>query len=311
MFLFTFKILCLTSKTVPLETLNATFYSLSEGGGYFPIIDNDFIQDSPLNLWNEKKVAPINILIGHNTDEGLSVATVNANTTTQLSETLQAAMSINATIAQELIDLYPLDAPNPPYSVNNSVDWISETAAVGLSAGTQTRRAYGILGDWVFIAGTRKSASEWNDVSRGHKAYSYRFDTAPTRFPLVLTEGLGVGFVTHGTDLSWQFRLPYISPTPYPPIPNVTAMQTESFVMQSAWLSFAATGDPNHHGLDWVPYWPSYDEEPVNFVFNATLEDSLNLHVEEDDYRVEAIEWYNERWSFMTAIGYEGDGSED
>lgn len=36
-------------------------------------------------------------------------------------------------------------------------------------------------------------------------------------------------------------------------------------------------------------FWPSYDMEPANFVFNAT-DDAVNIHVEIDDYRAEGIQ---------------------
>lgn len=238
-------------------------------------------------------MAPVSLIIGSNSDEGITFGQTAANTSAELSAFLQTNIDLNQTVAERLLELYPLDGPNPPYSVSNSVDWIKETASVGVYSGSQTRRSYAIAGDLANIAGRRKTAAGWNSTT-GKAAYSFRFDTAPSRFPLVVTAGLGVGFVQHGADLSWQFRLPYISPTPYPPIPNVTAMKVTSYAMQAAWISFAATGDPNQHGLSWVPYWPSYGEERVNFVYNSTLDDTLNLHIEHDDFREEGIASIND-----------------
>lgn len=74
-------------------------------------------------------------------------------------------------------------------------------------------------------------------------------------------------------------------------------MRRESYAMQAAWASFAATGSPNHHGLSWVPYWPTYSNGSQNLVFNATLSDTLNLHIERDDFRAEQIAWWNARWA--------------
>lgn len=167
---------------------------------------------------------------------------------------------------------------------------------MGQPSGSQARRACGILGDYLVTSGRRLTASLWPSTSAGHTAYSYRFDTDVSTFPLVYTAGLGVGFSQHGAELSYQFRIPYVSPTPYPPLPNVTAMQQVSYAMQAQWVSFAATGSPNGHGLSWVPYWPSYDEANENFVFNGTLGNILNLHVEKDDYRSEGIDWFNALW---------------
>lgn len=256
-------------------------------------MDGDFIQDSLLKQFANDQIAPINLVLGGTSDEGIFFGPITYNTSEQLAAALEGSIGINDTVGQELLQLYPLDAPNPPYSVDNSVDWIKETASVGVPSGIQTRRSYAIFGDLVFVAGRRKMAAGWK-LATGKRAHSFRFDTDPTRFPLVVTPGLGIGFAQHGSDLSWQFRLPYISPTPYPPIPNVAAMKIESYAMQAAWISFAATGDPNRHGLRWIPHWPSYEKgRPVNFVFNATLENKLNLHVERDDYRKEGIAFIN------------------
>lgn len=275
---------------MPFEALNS---SLSNFQNFLPAVDGDFIQDSLLKQFANNQIAPINLILGGTSDEGIFFGPNTYNTTEQLAAALEAVTGINDTVGQELLQLYPLDAPNPPYSVDNSVDWIKETASVGVPSGVQTRRSYAILGDLVFIAGRRKMAAGWELVT-GKRAYSFRFDTDPTRFPLVVTPGLGVGFAQHGSDLSWQFRLPYISPTPYPPIPNVTAMRKESYAMQATWISFAATEDPNRHGLRWISHWPSYEKgRPINFVFNATLENNLNLHVERDDYRKEGIAFIN------------------
>ncbi|KAK5736844.1 hypothetical protein LTR17_007169 [Elasticomyces elasticus] len=147
------------------------------------------------------------------------------------------------------------------------------------------------------MAGRRKTVDEW--ARFGGQAYSFRFDTDASRFPLVYTPGLGSGFAQHGAELSWEFRLPYVSSTPYPPLPNITAMQNVSYAMQATWASFASTGSPNHHGLGWIPYWPTYSNGSKNFVFNGTLNNTLNLHIEDDDFRKEGIKWMNERWSLL------------
>lgn len=277
---------------MPFEALNS---SLSNLQTFLPTVDGDFIQDSLPKQFANNQIAPISLVLGGTSDEGLFFGPNTYNTTDQLAAALEA-VGINDTVGQELLQLYPLDGPNPPYSVDNSVDWIGETASVGVPSGIQTRRSYAVLGDLVFIAGRRKMAAGWKSAT-GKRAYSFRFDTDPTRFPLVVTPGLGVGFAQHGSDLSWQFRLPYASPTPYPPIPDVSAMKKESYAMQVAWISFAATGDPNRHGLRWISHWPSYERgRPINFVFNATLENNLNLHVERDDYRKEGIAFINNLW---------------
>ncbi|KAI9753434.1 MAG: ubiquitin-binding protein cue5 [Chaenotheca gracillima] len=295
-------------REAPFEKLNASFFGNTEGMGALPVIDGDFIQDSSINQWNDKAVAPVNIIAGCNADEGVSIGQTTANTTSELSDAIRALLPINASDAKQLLELYPLDAPSPPSSVPMDFDWINATAAAGVQSGIQTRRSYAVGGDYVFIASRRKTTADWSRIT-GKKAYSFRFDTDPTRFPITnttLNYGLGVGFAMHGSELSYEFRLPYIAKTPYPPLPNITSMQRDSYAMQAQWISFAATGSPNHHNLSWIPYWPSYDEKPVNFVYNATADNKLNLHVEKDDFRKAGIDWLNARWSYLFGIGREG-----
>jgi carboxylesterase type B len=76
-------------------------------------------------------------------------------------------------------------------------------------------------------------------------------------------------------------------------------MQNVSYAMQAHWAAFAATGDPNSHGLKWIPKWPIYDDAEQNFVYNATLDNTLNMHIEVDDFRTQAIGWLNARWPLL------------
>lgn len=69
--------------------------------------------------------------------------------------------------------------------------------------------------------------------------------------------------------------------------------------MQAHFVAFAATGNPNTHGVKWIPKWPAYVDSTQNFVYNATLADTLNLHVEQDDFRSEQISWFNARWRLL------------
>ncbi|KAK4921046.1 hypothetical protein LTR49_011416 [Elasticomyces elasticus] len=289
-------------KELPFSVINATAYGQNEGQAFGPVVDGDFFRTYPFKAFEQGRLPPVNIITGCNSDEGLTWASVfgngiAANTTAELAAVLEVGLHMNGTLADQLLDLYPFNAPAPPYSVPLDYQWVSTMAKIGLSAGAQTRRLYGLAGDKAVMAGRRKTASEWDKF--GGLAYSFRFDTDSSRFPIVVTPGLGPGFAQHGAELSWQFRLPYIAPTPYPPLPNITSMRDLSYAMQATWASFAATGSPNHHGVSWVPYWPAYSNGSQNMVFNATLSDSLNLHVEDDDFRRQGIAWMNDKWALL------------
>lgn len=80
-------------------------------------------------------------------------------------------------------------------------------------------------------------------------------------------------------------------------------MKKVAYAMQATYLSFAATLSPNNHGLDWIPEWPEYSVSQSNFVYNATLDDTLNLHVEKDNWREEQMEWFIERWEWLLTQG--------
>lgn len=182
---------------MPFEALNSSLFNIQN---LLPTVDGDFLQDSPLEQFATNQIAPINLILGDTSDEGIFFGPNTYNTTEQLAAVVEGSIGINDTIGQELLQLYPLKGPNPPYSVDDSVDWIKETASVGVPSGIQTRRSYAIFGDLVFIAGRRKMAAGWK-LATGKRAYSFRFDTDPTRFPLVVTPGLGVGFAQHGSAI--------------------------------------------------------------------------------------------------------------
>ena len=256
---------------MPFDVLNATFYSIAGDQAFVPVRDCSFFQDSLISPSRIGRLAPVNIIVGCNSDEGLTFASTTANTTAELSTFIRSIPGLNTTLTQNLLGLYRISTPAPPYSQPLSLNWPALTAAVGVPFGNQTRRAAIILGDYLFHAGRRFTASPWTTAAAGHKAYSFRFDTDVSTFPLVYTPGLGVGFSQHGAELSYEFRIPYVSPTPYPPLPNVTAMHKVSYAMQAQWTSFAAMDSSNRHRLSWVPSWPSYDQGVENFVFNGTL----------------------------------------
>ncbi|KFZ05843.1 hypothetical protein V501_07972 [Pseudogymnoascus sp. VKM F-4519 (FW-2642)] len=295
----------LTNDTgLPFETLNTTITNLPANLlGFQPILDGDILRNSPSFAYaqNPPLIAPVDIITGCNTDEGMSEALgaqTPFNTSAEVEYFLTAGLGVDSTVANEILTLYPEDAQYPPYSQPMTLDWPALTAALGIQSGTQTRRIYGIINDFAMMSGRRHTAASWTPLT-GKKAYSFRWDVDPSRLPLVYTPGLGVGFAEHGAELSFEFRLPYVSGSAYPPIPDVPAMRNVSYAMQTHFVAFAATGDPNAHHINWIPKWPAYAGSTQNFVYNATLDDTLNLHVEKDDFRSEQISWFNARWTYL------------
>lgn len=167
-------------KALPFEALNQTVFEQNQGQNFGPVIDGDFLRYYSIVAFNQGRLPPINIITGCNSDEGLSFgAQANANTSQELADFLQRLLKINHTAVEQLLDLYPLDAPAPPYSVPIGYPWQEALASAGIPSGNQSRRAYGIIGDKMVVAGRRKGASDW--AKFGGNAYSFRWDTDPSR----------------------------------------------------------------------------------------------------------------------------------
>ena len=200
---------------VPFETLNKTITNLPAVLlGFQPMLDGDIIRNSPSFAYaqNPPLIAPVDIITGCNTDEGMSEALGSQtpfNTSAEVENFLTAGLGVDCTVANEILALYPEDGQYPPYSQPMTLDWPALTAALGIQSGTQTRRVYGIINDFAMMAGRRLTAASWTPLT-GKKAYSFRWDVDPSRIPLVYTPGLGVGFAEHGAELSFEFRLPYV-----------------------------------------------------------------------------------------------------
>lgn len=206
---------CIDIPIVPFKTLNETISNLTPNLlGFQPMLDGDILRNSASFAYDHSPplIAPVDIMTGCNTDEGMSEALGGQtafNTSAEVEYLVTAAFGLNSTMAEELLALYPEDAQYPPYSQPMSLDWPALTATVGVLSGKQTRRVYGIINDLGMMAGRRLTAASWKPLT-GKKAYSFRWDVDPSRIPLVYTPGLGVGFAEHGAELSFEFRLPYV-----------------------------------------------------------------------------------------------------
>ena len=268
------------------------------GTTWSPVIDGTFLRRAPVSEVENGNVARVPILLGSNSDEGLFVASLvntTVSTPAALTALLQSVFSgtYNSTI-NSLLTLYPDVGPEPPYVLSSDYPWCDAMAMIHLNCGAEWRRFAAIIGDWFAHASRRYLSTQWARL--GLPTYSYRFDTDPTAIPLVYWVGLGPGFALHGAELAYEFGLPAGFTTPidfYPPVLNVSSHIAVSHAMVSKWVSFAHSGDPNAVVLDSVPEWPSYDLSASNMVFNATADGGLYIHVEDDTYRAEGINFIN------------------
>ncbi|WYZ38622.1 hypothetical protein EsH8_III_000536 [Colletotrichum jinshuiense] len=262
---------------------------------FWPCIDGQFVVKPPTWQILDGSIAPVSILIGANNDEGLltaggfaSSAETDADAAAILSFNFPAARK--STI-QEVLAAYPVNAPNPPYSLPVTADPADDPFCAALhdanmTCGAQYRRMAGIYTDYGQIFGQRLAAREM--ARAGLSVYSYRFDTNPTDIPIV-KNAIAPGFAVHSAEYTYFFNLPpeYDMLGQNPPVRNVSSHLTLSRNIVDKLIAYVATGDPNSFPVPTVPEWPAYSvSEPTNMVFNATFSDNkINTHVEADTWR--------------------------
>ncbi|KAA8900216.1 Alpha/Beta hydrolase protein [Sphaerosporella brunnea] len=249
-------------RNLPYETL---YPALDVGSEWFPTVDGDMIRSWPSTATREGRFVKVPLLVGSNTDEGISFGVTGVNTDAEaLAQLIASARYVLTTAqAQKLLSLYPnVPALGSPYGTGNRT-WPN--------LGLQWKRYASMAGDLTMVAPRRLLASE---ASKYSSAYSYRFDA-----PLpnnTATSRVGVG---HFQDV------PYVMANPaqtYTPLGNDTRRLALAHKMAGMWATFVSDGNPGDG-------WPMYSrEEPRNFVFRSD-----QSYVEEDDYRIDGMEFIN------------------
>ncbi|CAK4000325.1 Hypothetical predicted protein [Lecanosticta acicola] len=275
-------------RAVPIEAIYPFERIVSYSG---PVIDGDFIQREPLLELNDGNVHRVPIVLGANSDEGLFVVNLlgSPNDEAALRKLCQTALPglSNSTIGA-LLTAYPSDGPAPPYTLRSDFPWCTAVQAANISDCTPLyRRTAAILGDFFADLGRRMVSQRWPEA-----VYSYRFVADSTSIPITYWKGLGPGFANHGTDIAYGFRLPGNFTTSihyYPPVKPTPGHEGLSRVMASRYISFVHGLDPNAVALPSVVSWPRYNDKQVNYVFNVSPEDHIDIHLEPDTYRERGI----------------------
>ncbi|KAK0710453.1 Alpha/Beta hydrolase protein [Apiosordaria backusii] len=265
-----------------------------------PMVDGDFVSIPPtIQLRSGRFRRDVSVLIGTNSDEGLAVAktiTEDLNTEQQVLSTLKNLFLVARNETLNLImRAYPSDIPGPPYSLPMSeTDRLCEEFRIagGLRCGKQFRRFAAMFGDFFVVAGRRAFAQKFAEL--GMTAYSYRFDTWPTSFPITNFTNFKPGFAAHSTEYSYFFRFPREHDLygNNPPIPAGSQGHLQlSQGIAAKLIAYIYTGNPNSVSVPGFPTWPKYNlKKPVNMVFNATAHpDRLNVHLEPDTWRKEGM----------------------
>ncbi|KAK3079973.1 hypothetical protein LTS18_003467 [Coniosporium uncinatum] len=246
-----------------------------------PIVDGRFLTADPSTLAREGKFVRVPLLIGANSDEGISFGVKGLETEEEAFENLLAyrAYAISAPTARRLLELYLVDdATNqPPYFLNkNGSNGNQSPLHIPASYGKQWRRHCAIAGDTVVISGRRKMCEQY--VRANQTVYSYRFDNPAF-------DGSALDGAKHFVNVAYSFQ--NVSGL-LGPSPQYDAHRELSRGIGLAYIAFVNGLDPNTAGSG-LPRWPAYTiEEPRNLVLNSN-----GSFVEDDTFRKEGIDFLN------------------
>ncbi|KAL4918654.1 Alpha/Beta hydrolase protein [Aspergillus aurantiobrunneus] len=263
-------------REVPFESLYAVAY---EGLEWFAVVDGAFIKEYPQVSITEGRLAKVPILLGTNTDEGVSFGTSGVNTDkdciAQLTSSKRWVLTTDQ--ATELITYYPDDPTiGSPYGWGN-VTWPE--------LGLMYKRYSSMAGDITMDAPRRLLAEAMAKYRK--PVYSYRWDVP------ALNETSKIG-VNHFSEIPFVFANP---------VQNFTKLGDDPARLELAnlaarmWTSFVADLDPNGHGVPDISQWPQHttkssstSNRPSNFVFRLPKGQS---YVEDDDHRVDGMAYIN------------------
>jgi para-nitrobenzyl esterase len=213
-------------RKVPAEKLVAMTRGLA-----WPIVDGWVIPSDQVSLYDAKKFNDTNILVGYNSDEGLSFS--------HYASPKDYADSVKGRFgpfADKLLETYPTGTSGHPKSARD----LSRDAAFGWHTWT-----------W---------AKKQSSLGKG-KAYLYYFDQHPDYAATSPQAGYGAW---HGRDVSYVFGhlndLQKETPS--------ASDRVISDAMGTYWTNFAKYGTPNGNG---APEWPAFTEDnPQTMVLAGT-----------------------------------------
>jgi carboxylesterase type B len=237
-------------------------------------LDCDYLTEFPSALTAHRQFIKVPIIIGANSDEGVSFSAKQVKTDSDIAVWLKTWRSYNLSMRsiEKLVALYE-DYDYPPYLVNRTVHFTS--------TGAKWRKSGAIGGDLVMVAQRRKVAQAWSSASG--KAWSFRFDTP-----------MWNATDADGTKHSSQVVFTLGNNTGLlGPLSQFQHYKTLSDQIVAAYVRFVNRFDPNP-GSDEsrdhprLPYWPSYGVDAQNMVLNAN-----KTLLEKDDWRKEGIDFIN------------------
>lgn len=250
-----------------------------------PIVDGDFLTAYPSTLAANGSFVHVPILMGANSDEGVSFSAKGLDNSTAIFKDLLywRNYALSPPSIRTLLDLYPNNPSiEPPYRDTTNTTYPKY--------GLEWRRDAAIGGDLVIIAQRRKTCEEF--VKYGvDNVYSYRFDTP-------LWNASAPVSVPHFVNVVFSFQ--NISGA-LGPLPEYQSYKDLSLSIGKAYASFVGGHQPNGAvataggygsnggNVTGLPTWPKYSlAAPKNMVLNAN-----GSFVEDDTWRREGIAFIN------------------
>ncbi|KAJ7093473.1 alpha/beta-hydrolase [Mycena belliarum] len=232
------------------------------------VFDGDFINvPGTLAAYRAGKWVKVAFIVGSNTDEGRSFASLGANTTAQVNASIP---SVPPQLREAILKLYPdVPALGCPFNTGDFQPTGPQNGFIA-TPGLQNKRVAAITGDVFMAAGPRWLAQE---VSAKVPVYTYRFNHIPYSVTFSVEDFIGhfieVAYVfnlqNNDTDfwLTNHFTATYLGPS---------APIADRFLgvhMSRSWASFIATGDPNNANVPSKVHWPKYSEGHRNMVWQT------------------------------------------
>jgi acetylcholinesterase len=166
-------------REVPADVLNTTTGIFN----WFPVIDGDFLPESPTKQLGSGKVLHVPSIIGGCTDEGAAFGTTGLDTTDDVAGALKMRYpNITDATVNNILELYPDDNElGCPYGTGDGY----------LATGRQDKRSNAIFGDIIMVGPERIMKEAM--VKKEADVWAYRFDQTPTyQYPSYGTIDAGV-----------------------------------------------------------------------------------------------------------------------
>ncbi|NWX17378.1 CEL lipase, partial [Aegotheles bennettii] len=235
-----------------------------------PVVDGDFLPDTPQNLFANAAdidyIAGINNMDGH-IFAGIDVPAIN-----------RPLVKVSAEEVYELIKGLTVDRGEA--GANATYNIYTQTWGDKPDQEVIKKTVVDLITDYIFLVPTQWALNLHLKNAGTAKTYSYVF-SQPSRMP-IYPKWVGAD---HADDLQYVFGKPFATPLGYWP-----KHRTVSRYMIAYWTNFARTGDPNK-GNSKVPVdWPPYSNKGTYYV---DINNKMNKDSVKQDLRPRFVTFWN------------------